>query len=209
MVAAILILVWRTEVRLPVFQNNVTLWEDALQSCQTSAPCHAGLGWSLIEDHQVERGVRELIRAVEIRPLPLYLSMLGDAYTVHVGDYRQAIIAYRMAMNGEHSWVKKETLLAQIARAHLLAGNLDEAGRSIQASREINPDNPFLLVVDAFYQWKRGNWQQARRSLLRALSISNQSYAIGNFLSVYWGNAADAGRLLGDLRPQPSEIAAQ
>ena len=209
MVFVLLILAWRTEVRLPTFQNNVTLWEDTVQSCQTSAPCHAGLGYSLLEDRQVERGVREIIRAVEIRPLPRYLSMLGDAYTVHVGDYRQAIIAYQMAMNGEHSSVKKEVLHAQIARAHVMAGNLEEAGRSIQASRAINPDSPFLLVVDAFYEWQRGNLQPARQSLLRALSLTHQTNAIGKFLYVYWGNAADAGRLLADLRPQPSEIAAQ
>ena len=45
MVSVLLILAWRTGVRLPTFQNNVTLWEDTVQSCQTSAPCHAGLGW--------------------------------------------------------------------------------------------------------------------------------------------------------------------
>jgi hypothetical protein len=58
------------------------------------------------------------------------------------------------------------------------------------------------------YEWKRGNLQPARQSLLRALSLTHQTYAIGKFLYVYWGNAADAGRLLGELKPQPSEIAA-
>ena len=153
--------------------------------------------------------MRELIRAVEIRPLPPYLSMLGDAYTVSVGDYRQAIIAYQLAMEkGDHPAVRKEDLYAQMARAYVLAGNLEDAGRSIQASREINPDSPFLLVVDSFYEWKRGNWPEARRSLLRALSLTNQTYAIGKFLYIYWGNADDVGRLLADLRPQSAEITA-
>ena len=201
MVAVLLIFLWHTENHLPVFRNDLTLWEATARTCPTSAQCHAGLGQTLLKNNQIERGVKELIRAVEIRPTPPYLGMLGDVYTVRLGDYRQEIIAYKMALEQEGPpSVKEEELYAKLARAYLLAGELEEAGIAIQAGSKINPDNPFLLVVGSFFELKRGNWQEARRALNRALYLMNQTSGIGRFVYAYWGNAADAGRLLSDLR---------
>src|ERR1019366_643263 len=76
MVTVLVLLVWRTETYLPVFRNDLTLWESTAKTCPTSAACHAGLGSALIDDHQIERGVTELIRAIEIRPSPDYLGWL-------------------------------------------------------------------------------------------------------------------------------------
>jgi len=204
MALALLIFSWRTENHLPVFRDDLTLWEATAITCPTSAMCHSGLGEAFLQDNQVERGVKELIRAVEIRPTYEYLFPLGDAYAFNLGDYRQAIIAYNMALQGGGPSSLREELYAKLARSYLLTGQLEEAGRAIQEGIKSNPNNPFLLVDGIFLEWKRGNWQEARISLHRVLPLADQSGII-RYIYSYWANAAEVSRLLSDLRAQPPE----
>jgi hypothetical protein len=211
MIAALLLLVWRTETYLPAFQNNLTLWEATAKTCPTSAICHAGLGTALLEENQIERGMNELIRAVEIRPTPENLGRLGDAYTLNARDYRQAIIAYNMALEGggaSSATYSDVELYAKLARAHLMAGNLEEAGKAVQAGRAINANDPYLLIVSSFYESSRGNREAAIEALRGALSATGLTSGIPAFIHTYWGNAADVGRLIAYLNARPTESAA-
>ena len=165
----------------------------------SSAYCHNNLGLALLQQGQTERGVKELIRAVEIRPAPRYLVHLGDAYTLSLRDYRQAIIAYSMALEEERASFQAG-YYAKLARAHILADNLEEASRTIRAGRNIDANDPALLVVDGFLQWKQGNLVGSRETLEKALNITGQTSNSAGFLSSYWGNAAEVGRLLSELR---------
>src|SRR4029077_17686845 len=70
MILILAILAWRTADHLPVFRDDLTLWEATAVTCPTSATCHAGLGQALLDNNQIEQGVKELIRTVEIRPSP-------------------------------------------------------------------------------------------------------------------------------------------
>ena len=204
----LLIFVWRTENRLPVFRNDLTLWEATAKTCPNSATCHTALGWALLLDNQIERGAKELIRAVEIRPDADSLERLGGAYTLGLGDFRKAIIAYKMALAAGGSSSPTEDVYAKLARASLLAGNMQEAGSAIQAGYQINPNAPFLLVVSSFFQWKQGNLQEARRALRTALVITDQTSGTAQFIYSYWGDVAEVGRLLSDLRAHQAETAA-
>ena len=199
MIAVLLAFAWHAQNYLPVWRNNVVLWETTIKSCMSSAYCHNNLGLALLQQGQTERGVKELIRAVEIRPAPRYLVHLGDAYTLSLRDYRQAIIAYSMALEGEGANLQAG-YYAKLARAHILAGNLEEASRAIRAGRNIDANDPALLVVDGFLQWKQGNLAGSRETLQRALTITGQTSNSAAFLSSYWGNAAEVGRLLSELR---------
>ena len=208
MIAALLALVWRTESYLPAFRDDLTLWEATAKTCPTSAACRQGLGDALLKRNQIERGMKEMIQAVEIRGTAPYLGSLGDAFTLRVGDFRQGIIAYRMALeNGGPSTPSRTVeLYSKLARAYVQTGQLEEAAAALQAARRINPDDAFLLVVSSFLEWKLGNLPAARAALEKALYISDQRSAIGRFLYDYWGNAAEVGRFLAAVRPAPAAI---
>ena len=190
---------WHTHSHLPIWRNDQLLWDATVKTCMTSPYCHANHGQALLQAGQTERGVKELIRAVEIRPAPRYLVFLGDAYTLLLRDYRQATIAYDMAL--EASGVYANSLLyAKQARAYIMAGRLNEARAAIEAGGKKNANDPNLLVVNGFLQWKLGNLEEARGSLRKALAVTGQNSNVAGFLYPYWGNPADIGRLLSDLR---------
>jgi protein O-mannosyl-transferase len=216
MAGVLLVLAWRADSYLPVFRNDLTLWEKTVETCPTSSACHGILGSSLLADNQIERGINELIRSVEIRPSPDNFSRLADAYTLQARDYRQAIIAYNLALGQAAAAPERYSpveLYAKLARVHLMAGDPQQAAQALQAGRESNPLDPYLLVVDSFYQSSQGNREASLHSLQTALAVTGQlptaeTTGVPQFLYDYWGNAADVGRLLAFLRMEPGPTAA-
>jgi len=201
MSALVIALAWRTDRHVPVWTNDLTLWAATTQTCMTSPYCHLNLGLALLQNRQTERGIQELIRAVEIRPTPRYLMYLGDAFTMSARDYRLALIAYQMALEQGGSDITAE-FHAKLARCYLMAGRFEEAGRAIEAGKKLNANDPALLVIEAFLQWKLGNLEQTRQSLARVFRITGRTSNAADFLYPFWGNAQDVGRLLADLRGQ-------
>ncbi|MBI1955259.1 MAG: glycosyltransferase family 39 protein [Acidobacteria bacterium] len=194
---------WHTWNHLPVWRDDIALWEDTTRHCMTSAYCHANLGLAHLGQGHIERGVKELIRAVEIRPIPRYLTFLGDAYTISLRDYRQALIAYNMAREQGGPDVNAE-FYAKLARYYLFVDNLDAASKAIQKGKTMNANDPALVVMEGFLQWKLGNVEEARLSLRRALFITQQTANLVSFFSQYWPNENDVSRLLADLRSPPA-----
>ena len=216
MASVLLVLGWHSGTYLPVFQNNLTLWEATAKTCPTSAICHAGFGSALLEDGQIERGMGELIQSVQIRPVSENLERLGDAYSNYARDYRQAIIAYTMAIeqtNGSSARGAPSELYAKLARVHLMAGNRELGTQALQAGREADPLDPYVLVADSFYQSTLGDREKSLHSLQTALAVTGhvptaETTGVPQFLYIYWGNAADVGRLLAFLTAEPGPTAA-
>jgi hypothetical protein len=98
MLAVVVLLGQRTVRHVPVWANDLALWAATTPTCMTSAYCHMNLGLALLQNGQTELGVKELIRSVEIRGGAQFLERLGDAYALAVGDFRQAAIAYTLAL---------------------------------------------------------------------------------------------------------------
>jgi predicted negative regulator of RcsB-dependent stress response len=206
MIAAVLLFAWRTVRHVPVWKSDLALWEATTPTCMGSAYCHMNLGLALLQNGHTERGIKEMIRSAEIRPGARFLERLGDALSLAAGDYRQATVAYTMALEKEGRNPTSE-VYAKLARVHLLEGNLDEAARVIDLGKEINPNDPSLWIADGLLQWRLGNNDQARLSLRRALAMTGRTSNPAEFIYQFWGNAADVGRLLADLRrsqPVPS-----
>ncbi|MCZ6753414.1 MAG: glycosyltransferase family 39 protein [Acidobacteria bacterium] len=202
--AVLLAFAWHTQNHLPVWSNNLTLWAATTQTCMTSAYCHNNLGLALLRNGKTEQGVKELIQAVEIRAHPRYLTYLGDAYTLGVKDYRQGLIAYNMALEQGGSYITAE-FYSKLARAHYWAGNPDQAIRAMEAGKNLDPNDPSVLVIDGFLKWKQGNLEDARQSLRTALILTGQTSNPAGFLYRFWGDAGEVGRLLSDLRSLPEQ----
>lgn len=213
---ALLLLAWRADAYLPVFRNDLTLWEATAPTCPTSGICREGFGAALLEDHQIERGMNEMIRAVELRPHPEVFGRLADAYTLQARDYPQAIRAYNLAIQqatAAPELYSSVEFYAKLARAYLMAGNRELAAQALQAGRAANPLDPYVLVVESFYQSSQGNREKSLRSLQAALAVTGhvptaETTGVPAFLYTFWGNAADVGRLLRFLTAEPGQTAA-
>ena len=199
MIVILLAYAWHTQSHLPVWRDQLSFWESTAQTCPTSPYCHFNLGLALLQSGHTEPGVKELIRAIEIRPDPWYLVYLGDAYTLNLRDYRQALIAYNMALAQTGGNMEAE-VYAKLARAYILAGRFDEADRAIQVGLRKNAAEPALWVVNGFLKWDQGNREEARKSLEKAVTISGQTSNAAGLIYRYWGSTAEMGPLLSDLR---------
>ncbi len=199
MASALLLLGWSAAVHVPVWRNNVALWEATTPGCDTSAYCHVSLGAALLENGQTERGMRELIRAVELRDATDYLMRLGDAYTTYARDYRQALAAYNAALSKTPIPMRAE-LYGKLARAHFLAGDFPQARRALAAGMESNAREPSRWAVQAFLSWKEGNLAEAREALGQALLLAGEPPDVGGYLYGVWGNGSEVRQLLRALR---------
>jgi protein O-mannosyl-transferase len=211
-VVILALLSWRSVSYLPVFRNNLTLWETTSKTCPTSAVCHASLGQALLADHQTERGVKELIEAVNIRPTSENLARLGDAYTLNVGDYRQGIIAYTMALKDAKAnslYYAPAELYGELARAQLLSGDLPAAADSVLTGLRLRPDGLFLLTLQTYIDWRRGNAEAARNTLAKCRRLLDLSGTDPVDLQAYWRQLPEMDRMLAELdsgaalRPEP------
>ena len=151
------------------------------------------------ETLHVRRGMQEMIRAVELRAGPRTLERLGDAYTLAARDYRQALIAYRMAAEQTGANPSGE-IYGKMARACYLAGDLEQASRIIGEGKKISPDDPGLWIANGLVQWKQGNWDEARRSLRSAIALTGGRSSIATLVTQFMGDPGEAGNMLSDLR---------
>ena len=202
MSAVLLAFAWQTYRHLPVWRNDLTLWEATTRTCPTSAFCHGRWGVALFREGQVDLAFREFIEAVRIRPSPQYLIYLGDAFADGPGDYVQALRAFRAAQ--EAAGALPLFVVAKMAKVHYLAGDFPQARRLIDAGRKVDPDNPALLLVGGFLEWKLGNRDEARTFLRRVLELNTLYPRTANsarFFNYYWKRPSEVGQVLGDLGP--------
>ena len=193
----------KTVSYLPAFRNDLTLWSMANKTCSMSASCRSGLGAALLDAGQIEPGIRELIKALEIRPLPDHYGFLGDAFALQAHDLRQALIAYKLGLeHPANTPISRQRLYVKQARAYLMSGETESALASVQSALTLNPEDVGTLVTLSFCEWKRGDVRAARIALDKALFLSDQSSAIGSFLLSYWKVPADVGKFLAAIGTQ-------
>ncbi|OFV96866.1 MAG: hypothetical protein A3H94_00570 [Acidobacteria bacterium RIFCSPLOWO2_02_FULL_60_20] len=197
----ILSFAWSTHQHLPVWRSGLSLWQDTIKGCMTSPYCHRGLGEAYVAIGYRYHAIEELFRAVQLRPASTYLISLGDAYT-DVGDYKRALVAYRLAQQtGE---LVPINILAKVARAHYGLGELQPARAAVNRGLELNPNNPRVLTVKAFIDWKMGDREQARATLRKVLELNAEDSLSAHprdFFTFVWGNQAEVSAILSDLGP--------
>jgi tetratricopeptide (TPR) repeat protein len=201
MCAVLVAFAWLTAVRLPVWKDDLTLWEATYPTCSNSAYCNENLGLALLKAGQPQRGGDLLVRAVELRPAPLYLVNLADALTLSAKNYPEAIRFYRAAIDGAQASNRVVSdAYAGLARAYVMQGDLDEAAKAIETGKNLGADNPRLWVAEGFLHWKRGDIAEARRVLGISLMITGQRSRYFDFFVQYWGDTKDVASLLADAR---------
>ena len=92
-------------------------------------------------------------------------------------------------------------IYAKLLRTHILAGDLMQARSALEAGMEASTEEPNLWASKAFLEWKEGNTEQARHSLVQALVLAGQPPDVLAFLYQVWGNAREVGQLLHAIQP--------
>jgi protein O-mannosyl-transferase len=210
MLAVIAVLAWETHHHLPIWRDDVTLWEATIQTCMPSGYCHASFGQALMAAGQLQRGGDEIVRAVQLEPSPINLLYLGDALHTSARNYPEAIRMYRLALKAADDPRTRTdrslviALYAKLARAYIRSGMLDEAADALRSARNLDRTDVLVLVIDGMLKWKQGKIGEARRELAPVLYVANQTSRAEEFINFYWGDRAEVSRFMADLRASGS-----
>ncbi len=188
----------RTFIYVPVWRNDVTLWEDANRLCSPSPYCQSNLGMAYLQRGDTDQGLPHLIRAVEIRPIPRYLVYLADAYAMNAGDYRQALIAYQMAERQGGSEINAG-FYGKLARLHLKTGDSGRATEAIEKGKSLGGPDPNLLGIEAISYWMGGRWDLARAAVGQLAAGTGGEQTAFQLIGEFWGEREQIGRMQQDL----------
>jgi tetratricopeptide (TPR) repeat protein len=195
-VMVILLLAWRTVDHLPAWKHDVTLWAATVPTCPQSAYCRANFGAALAANGQVEEGVQEFIRAVELRPDPSYFERLGDVLTFGPRDYDQAVFAFETGLERGGS----DRLYGKLARTYYLAGDYQKALAAVERGKAATSDDLGIWVIEALISWKQGDWQAARESLAKAKTLIKNSPKPDAVFEAFLADRSEVPRMLSDLK---------
>lgn len=142
---ALLPLTLLTVTREAVFASDFSLWSDTLQVSPLSSTALTYIGRDDAEKGNVDKGIAEFKRALEIDPNNFAAhSNLGFAL-FQTGHVDEAIIEYRKALAILPEFVKA---LTNLGVALMQKGQLDEAIAQFQKILETDPRN-----ADAYANW--------------------------------------------------------
>lgn len=89
---------WRTAVRNTVYAGEVSIWQDTVDKCFDNARAHSNLGYLLVKQGRIDRGLEHLQQAFRLdRDDPEILNNLGYAL-MRQGELAAAMVNYRRAL---------------------------------------------------------------------------------------------------------------
>lgn len=158
-----------TYARNAVWQDTVTLWEDAVGKSPSRARCHGFLALAYMERGDYGRAVAEYQKAIELDPLDSWArSNLGTAY-LKTGRAAEAITEYRRAATLKPEFFEPRFNLAGV---YFKLGRLDEAVVRYKEAFRLEPWNSEVLFQIAKTYFKRGDFDLACNAFRQTLSLN-------------------------------------
>jgi Flp pilus assembly protein TadD len=159
--------------RVWAYENDETLWSDALARNQNCWVGHDNLGLALIRRGQVDEAIAHYQKALEINPNDaLAHTNLGLAL-IKKGQVDEAIAEYQQALKINANY---DEAYVNMGNALIRKGRMDEATAQLQKALEINPNNAKAHYDLGNILLIRGQVNEAMARYQRALEI-NPNYA--------------------------------
>lgn len=202
---SLVVLAWRTHVQLPIWRDDLSLWGGTTPKCQQSAYCRSSYGLALMSAGKLQQGGDELVEAVRLRPVPLFLGYLGDALTISARNYPEAVKTYKLALQNvgnpreDPFGPRNGVLYAKLARAYMKQGQLDLASQAIHVGAAHDLRNPVLATADVFLQWKLGDMTAARGSLEAVSNMTGERSNFVPYMDRFWADTPETKQMLRDV----------
>jgi tetratricopeptide (TPR) repeat protein len=133
----ILCLAVLTFLRIPVWKNNVTLWEETVRVLPNSAVANHNYGQALYRIKEYRTALPYYKRALELDPDTIqHYFDVGTTQAV-LGDFKNAVINLEKAYRRSPSDVN---ILTNLATVYSNTGKHKEAIRLLRRVLEIHPD---------------------------------------------------------------------
>jgi tetratricopeptide (TPR) repeat protein len=129
------------------------------------------LGWrgaAYMQRHETRRALATFVKALEVMPGDAgLLADIGEAYT-RLGDYEDAIVAYRLSLRADSL---QPLTLAHLGSALVQTGRADEAFDVYRRAVTMNPWEPEVLVSLGKVYVQRGSLEEALEAFQRAIAL--------------------------------------
>lgn len=157
--------------RNTIWQDEETLWADAVDKGPRMPRAHVNLGKALLEAGHYERAIQASRRALEIEPqLERAHYNIGTAY-LHLGRFEEAIASYRRALEIQPGLVEAHN---NLGNAYLEQGRAGEAIRAYREALAIQPHSSLHHNLGkAFLQ--QGQVDSAAAAFRRALELDPEN----------------------------------
>ena len=169
-------------------------YQRALSLDPNYATAHQWYGEMLLLNGRIEEALNQLRRATDLDPLsPVAFGSYGLALGVAKRDV-QAQAAVRHALDLDSTLIVTKMMAGTV---ELYANRYASATRELEAARQLDSSNPFILGVLGFAYAKSGRTAQAQ-GIAQQLDASKQNGASGGAARVYLG-LGDTTRALNTL----------
>ena len=169
-------------------------YQRALSLEPNYATAHQWYGEMLLLNGRIDEALAQLRRATELDPLsPVAFGSYGLALGVAKRDV-QAQAAVRHALDLDSTLIVTKMMAGTV---ELYAGRFESAIRELEAARQLDSTNPFILGVLGYAYAKSGRTAQAQ-TIAAQLDASKQNGAAGGAARVYLG-LGDTTRALNTL----------
>lgn len=172
-----------TVMRNTVWQNDLKLWDDAIQKFPNKARSYNNRGVIFKGINSLDLALRDLNRAIEIEPnYPEALYNRGGIYRM-TGDHDRAVADYARVVELEPENPRAYDALGSIYRRKNM---LDEALVYFTTSITLNPKNPEVFSSRAYIYQKQGRDDLALADYTRAIDADpGFVYAYNNRGNLY------------------------
>jgi len=199
----VLLLSFWTYQRNAVWNDNITLWRDAVQKSPHSPRVHNNLALALVEADRIGEGIIHCREAIRLDPdFTLAYGICGKAFFLQ-GKYDEAIHHFREALRIKPSNIRNRN---NLGAALLEKGEYDEAIHHFREVLRIEPFNVKGLNNLGAALLGKGEYDQAMHYFQEALRIQPGHAPARKNLQLAMaraGNQEEARALVQEM-PQPS-----
>lgn len=190
---AVVILGFVAADRNAVWQDKITLWEDAALKSQNKSRVHANLGQAYLLKNRIDEAQRHTERALQLSSLNATAYQNLGLISALRKQYDKALQNYRKAFDLDPA---KTDILVDIGKIHQLRGNLPDAIAAYQDAISLN-----RISFDAHYNLglvydSLKEYSKALGEYLQAQTLRSDYAPLYNNLGVTYANLGQYDKAL-------------
>ncbi|MBF0274819.1 MAG: tetratricopeptide repeat protein [Nitrospinae bacterium] len=167
-----------TLARIPVFDSEVTLWEDVIKKNPKNSRAYQNRGASLFDQGKYQEALKDFNKCIDFNNLKRY----PEKPFINRGETFKRLKRYEESLNDFNKAIEinNKSSVAYFHRANLqkIMGRIPEALEDINKAINISPDNNLYYFERGYIYLAADKPQSALKDLSSSIKLGNSSFLI-------------------------------